>query len=193
PDLRASLESGLNAYTLKQLRLSHLDVEQDPLAPDATAVAAQLAARIHDPMAWNEDRDRIRTVRQTHGARRADIAHALRELQVRPRPPVLDLAERRPHALLERRARIRQRHIERPEPAWEVGGELAASASAQSIRSERMLSGVLPTKRPQLRLDALRVDELERAQRAVARGQHQRTHGRLHDANTERRIGRLVG
>src|SRR5690606_10130410 len=139
------------------MRLSHLDVEQDPLSPDATAVAAQLAARIHDPMAWNEDRDRIRTVRQTHGARRADIAHALRELQVRPRPPVLDLAERRPHALLERRARIRQRHIERPEPACEVGVELTASAIQQSMRTASKSSGVVPTKRPQLRLDALRV------------------------------------
>src|SRR5688500_18605188 len=90
-----------------------LVLEQPALARQAAAVTAELAVRVDDAMARNDDRELVRTVRGADGAHGSRAADGARELRIAPRLAGRDRQQRVPDGVLKRRARARERRLER--------------------------------------------------------------------------------
>src|SRR5579872_3746672 len=102
------------------------EVQQRRLARQAAAVACQLAVRADDPVAGNDDRNRVAAVRQPDGASGARQLDPARDLAVGDGLAEADGLQLSPDAPLERSAAGRQRQVEARERAGEVGIELAS-------------------------------------------------------------------
>lgn len=79
-------------------------------------------------MAWNDDAERIASVRGPHGATRGRAVELRRELTVRACLAERDRPQQHPHLLLELGALGREREIERGQLSREVRGELRGGA-----------------------------------------------------------------
>src|SRR5216683_1543055 len=82
-------------------------------------------------MTRDNDRDRVSPIRESDGARGGTIAELLCDGPVARRGAVGDLAQRVPHAMLERRAEGFERQVECGAGAGEVLLELLARAREQ--------------------------------------------------------------
>src|ERR1035441_1026438 len=84
-------------------------LQQQTLAPQPAAIAAQLPVLIDHAMTRNQNRDPIASVGGAHRARRSGTPNRPRQFLVGPRFAVGDPQQARPHLALECRPRIGQR------------------------------------------------------------------------------------
>src|SRR5213593_3986756 len=94
-------------------RASPLLFQQRALTRDAPAVAAEAAARSHDPVARDNERRGVRGTSARNGARGGGLADRTRDLGVGAGGAIGDAAQRFPYAPLERRGAHVQRQVER--------------------------------------------------------------------------------
>jgi hypothetical protein len=107
-------------------------MRQEPtLALNATAVAGEPAVRPDDPMAWDNDADRVGAVGETDRANGCGMADSPGELPIGAGLAARDFAERPPHAELELGAAGRSygQTINRPQ----VAGEIRCGPSALAV------------------------------------------------------------
>src|SRR4029453_5737637 len=78
--------------------------QEPPLTLETTPISGERSVRADDAMTGNDDRDRVRAVREPDGTHGFGIAQAPRELTVTEGLAGRNCAERRPHAALEFRA-----------------------------------------------------------------------------------------
>src|SRR2546422_11640592 len=88
--------------TIPESLVRALSREQSLLALDAPAIAAERAVGSDDPVTGDHQRRRVGRAGARHGPRGARPADRPGDLRVRAGAAVRDLAERFPHALLER-------------------------------------------------------------------------------------------
>jgi hypothetical protein len=98
--------------------------EQPALAGEATGVAGEAAVRADDAVAGNDDRDRVASQGEADGAGGPRHPDATGQPRITDRGAERDRAERIPDAALELGPAGGERHVEAPETAREVGGEL---------------------------------------------------------------------
>jgi len=79
-------------------------LQQPALAVESAAVAGQLSIRSDHSMARHHDPDRVGTVGETNGPAGGGVAYTSGQFAVRGGSTGWDLAQRRPHSELERRA-----------------------------------------------------------------------------------------
>src|SRR3954451_19819775 len=138
PNIIAPRQSGLTCTpVLPSVRYSiprtypSLVVEQLALHFQATCVARQLAGGADDPVARDDDGDRVDGVRVPDRA--GDAAELARELAVGDGLAVGDLDERVPHALLELGAARRELQVELLAVAREVLVELGRHVGERAV------------------------------------------------------------
>jgi RNA polymerase sigma-70 factor (ECF subfamily) len=101
-----------------------LQVEQKLLAPQAAAIAAQLAVLIHHAVARNQDGDAVHAVGRAHRSHRPRVADLAGHVLVGAGAAIRDIQQRRPHFFLKWRAWVAQRNTELPALPGEVFMEL---------------------------------------------------------------------
>src|SRR5579875_534008 len=119
------LPSALTARASRACADLLLQVEQEALAIEPAAVSGQASVGADKPVAGHDDADRITRVRVAHGPTGAGHPEPPGELAVADRRAVRNAAQRRPHSLLERRARQDEGQVEIGALTGKVGGELA--------------------------------------------------------------------
>ena len=112
-------------------------------------------------MAGNHDRDSIHAIRGTDRPYRLRMAHLAGDVFVGAGAPIRDLQQRRPHLLLERRARIAQRQIEVAALAGEVFVELSFEYGEPAIGARYQRHAHPAPQRLQLGLEHAAVAEFE--------------------------------
>ncbi len=156
-----------------------LVVEQPCLGVDAAGEPGEGAVRPHHPVTWNDDRDRIPTVRCADGACLATITHPLRLLAVALGVGVRNRTKCGPRRLLEVGADRIERHVEARASAGEVLGELRRCHHEHGVRRVRDRVGVRDplwaVSRPE-----------HRSESDVARNQRELAHGAVDDGAGQR-------
>src|SRR5712692_616447 len=98
--------------SLKQAHLPAFESEQFFLSGQPATKPCQISIASNDPVAGNDDGNRIRPVRQPHRARRFWIADAPSQFSVTYRLSIEDFAQVLPHKKLKFRALKNHRQIE---------------------------------------------------------------------------------
>ena len=155
--------------------------EQPALPVEPSAVAAEPAPGLHDPMTRDHERHWVARVRGSDRPRGMGLPHRRGDLAVSARLPGGDGAQRRPHDPLERRALdVDGYALERFELAVEVRREALPGAS-RIRRTLGLESTEAALEVPGQRLTAFAaIGEFEAAQPVFARVQRHRTDGCLH-------------
>src|SRR5215211_7672179 len=89
-----------------------LKLEECSLALQAPGIAGELAILADHTVTWNNDRDRVTADRLANFVCQSTTTKGLRELPIRDRLSVRNLAKRRPYPFLERIAMHRCSHVE---------------------------------------------------------------------------------
>ena len=113
--------------------LGALEFEQPALAVEAAGVAGERPVGADDSVARHEDADRIAAHRAAHAPREVAIAEALGEIAVRDCLAERDLAQHRPHRVLELIADRREREVEADASPGEVLVEFDAESGEQLV------------------------------------------------------------
>src|SRR2546427_7852580 len=119
-----------------------LVLEQPAVGVKPAAEAGQLAARAHDAVAGDDDRDGVLTVGRTDRASGADVAEATSQLAVAHRRAVGDGAQGAPDAPLKRCTGRVEGKVERGTGLGEVLRQLLTGTSEDNAR------GTLPPRPP---------------------------------------------
>ena len=165
---------------LTALARSAFRVQQYALALHAPAISAELARAAHDAMARNQQSDAVRCARASDGARGAGLADRLGNFRIRAHFAVRQLLQIAPHDQLERRAAHIQRQIEPRLDATQMAIERRHPGfELLLVRRGHRLHGRRRKLAAQLRLQrAVAVPELQEADAAIRRTDHQQTERR---------------
>src|ERR1035441_7068153 len=175
-----AFRAGRQAETAVALPGWLLQLQQQTLAPQTAAVAAQFAVLIDHAMTRNQNGDPVAPVGGAHGARCSGTPHRPRQVLIGARFAVRDPEQARPHLALECRPRIGQRDGEFPAGARKVFAQLRAQL-LQVRRLARHKCHLKPLPQGiELRLQHAPLGELQQADPGVHRARHHRPHGRLH-------------
>src|SRR5258705_228981 len=109
-------------------------LQEPALALESPTEPRQLTAGPDDPMARDDDGDRVLPVSRTDGSRGIHVAQTAGQIAVARGGPVRNGAEGVPDAMLERRAQRFQGYVERGARAAEILGELLPCAREQFTR-----------------------------------------------------------
>src|SRR5712671_949789 len=113
-------------------------LQQPPLRVQSPTKARQLTLRSHNPVARDDDRNRILAVGEADGARRELVAELLGERAVARGRAVRDLAQGVPHTMLECRTKRLERQVEGRPRAREILLELLPRAGENVSGRPRM-------------------------------------------------------
>jgi hypothetical protein len=99
------------------------EIEQVLFAPESAPITTQPAARIHDPMAWNEDDDPIAPIRLADRSHPSRDAHLASDIGIGSRPAEGNRLQCLPDSYLKWRAAQNQGNAKLTKPACKISSQ----------------------------------------------------------------------